>query len=99
MATIDEKFSNAKLGFDPDELARRYTEEREKRVRPDAEAQFVQLSHDSPFSNKYLEEDPYSEKLERAPLKDERGRIIYNVTNPGAAPYKRPTPRLYLNSD
>ena len=76
MAATDEAFSNASLGFDPDELARRYAEEREKRIRPDAEAQFVQLSHDSPFANKYLEEDPYSEKLERSPLKDEREVIV-----------------------
>ena len=76
MAVSDEVFSSAALGFDPNELTRRYAEEREKRVRPDAEAQFVQLSHDSPFANKYLEEDPYCEKRERAPLEDEREVIV-----------------------
>jgi cyclohexanone monooxygenase len=76
MAAIDKAFSSEALGFDPDALARRYAEERDKRIRSDAEAQFVQLSHDSPFANKYLEEDPYCETLERSPLKDEREVIV-----------------------
>ena len=38
MAAIEKKFSNATLGFNPDELAQRYAEERQKRIRPDAEA-------------------------------------------------------------
>ena len=76
MAEINQPFSKADLGFDPDELGRLYEEEREKRIRPDAEAQYLQISNDSPFSNKYLEEDPYSKKIERAPLEDEREVII-----------------------
>ena len=59
MTAADDRLSVEKLGFDPDALATRYAQEREKRIRQDAEAQFVQLSHDSPFANKYLEEDPY----------------------------------------
>ena len=76
MTATDNPLSREKLGFDPDALAKRYALEREKRVRPDAEAQFVQLSHDSPFGNKYLEEDPYCEPDSRAPLKDEREVIV-----------------------
>ena len=76
MAEINQPFSQTDLGFDPDELGRLYEEEREKRIRPDAEAQYLQISNDSPFSNKYLEEDPYSKKIERAPLEDEREVII-----------------------
>ena len=76
MTATDNVFSSEVLGFDPDALARRYAEEREKRIRPDAEEQFLQLSHDSPFTNKYLEEDPYCETVERAPLKDEREVIV-----------------------
>ena len=76
MSTIDNAISNETLGFDPNALAERYAEERDKRIRPDAEAQFVQLAHDSPFTNKYLEEDPYCEPLERALLKDEREVIV-----------------------
>ncbi len=76
MAATDNPLSREKLGFDPDALAKRYALEREKRVRPDAEAQFVQLSHDSPFANKYLEEDPYCEPETRSPLKDKREAIV-----------------------
>ena len=64
------------LGFDPNELTKRYASEREKRIRTDAEAQFVQLSHDSPFANKYLEEDTYCERVEREPIQDEREVIV-----------------------
>ena len=68
--------SSMSLGFDPNELTRRYATEREKRIRTDAEAQFVQLSHDSPFANKYLEEDTYCERVEREPIQDEREVIV-----------------------
>ena len=76
MATNDKVISPEALGFDPDALAQRYAAERDKRIRADAEAQFVQLSHDSPFTNKYLEEDPYCKTLDRAPLKDQREVIV-----------------------
>ena len=76
MSGAQNPFSNEALGFDPDALAKRYAEEREKRIREDAEAQFVQLSHDSPFANKYLEEDPYCEPVQRDPIKDEREVIV-----------------------
>lgn len=76
MTTNDNVISPEALGFDPDALVQRYAAERDKRIRADAEAQFVQLSHDSPFTNKYLEEDPYCKPLERAPLKDEREVIV-----------------------
>ena len=76
MSEAQHPFSSEALGFDPDALAKRYAEEREKRIREDAEAQFVQLSHDSPFANKYLEEDPYCEPVQREPIKDEREVIV-----------------------
>ncbi|MEC7956672.1 MAG: NAD(P)/FAD-dependent oxidoreductase [Pseudomonadota bacterium] len=76
MATNDEAISPEVLGFDPDALAQRYAAERDKRIRADAEAQFVQLSHDSPFTNKYLEDDPYCKALDRSPLKDQREVIV-----------------------
>ena len=76
MATSDSLFSSEALGFDPEALAQRYAEERDKRIRADAEGQFMQLSHDSPFANKFLEEDPYCEPVERAPIKDEREVIV-----------------------
>ena len=58
------------LGFDPEVLSQRYASERDKRIRNDAEEQFEQLSHDSPFANKYLESDPYCKTSDRSPLKD-----------------------------
>ena len=64
------------LGFDPKDLTERYRRERDKRVREDAESQFVKVSHDSVFANKYLEEDPYCQPEERAPINDEREVII-----------------------
>ena len=76
MSGAQNSFSNEALGFDPDALTKRYAAEREKRIREDAEAQFVQLSHDSPFANKYLEEDPYCEPVQRDPIKDEREVIV-----------------------
>lgn len=76
MSGAQNPFSNEALGFDPDALTKRYAAEREKRIREDAEAQFVQLSHDSPFANKYLEEDPYCEALQRDPIRDEREVIV-----------------------
>ena len=76
MSGAQNPFSNEALGFDPDALTKRYAAEREKRIREDAEAQFVQLSHDSPFANKYLEEDPYCEPVQRDPIKDEREVIV-----------------------
>ncbi len=76
MSEAQHPFSSEALGFDPDALAKRYAAEREKRIREDAEAQFVQLSHDSPFANKYLEEDPYCEPVQRDPIKDEREVIV-----------------------
>ena len=43
MTKTNELLSSEALGFDPDALAQRYAEEREKRIRPDAETQFVRF--------------------------------------------------------
>ena len=76
MSVDRNTLSSMSLGFDPNELTKRYATEREKRIRTDAEAQFVQLSHDSPFANKYLEEDTYCQRVEREPIQDEREVIV-----------------------
>nr|AJA40529.1 Baeyer-Villiger monooxygenase [uncultured bacterium] len=76
MSKLEQVLSPEKLGFDPQQLAERYRQERDKRVRADAEAQFVEVTNDSPFANKYLADDPYSETIERDPIKDERDVII-----------------------
>ena len=76
MSVDRNPLSSMSLGFDPNELTQRYATEREKRIRTDAEAQFVQLSHDSPLANKYLEEDTYCERVEREPIQDEHEVIV-----------------------
>lgn len=76
MSNTPTALSPEALGFNPDQLADRYRQERDKRVRADAESQFVKVTHDSAFANKYLENDPYCEPLERGPIKDEREVII-----------------------
>ncbi|MCR5875560.1 NAD(P)/FAD-dependent oxidoreductase [Phenylobacterium sp. J426] len=56
------------LGFDPDALARKYREERDRRLRADANEQYVEIK--GRFAH-YLE-DPYVEEgFQRAPLTDE----------------------------
>ena len=76
MSVTPSALSPENLGFDPDQLADRYRHERDKRVRADAESQFVKVTHDSVFANKYLENDPYCEPVERGSIKDEREVII-----------------------
>ncbi|HEX7946764.1 MAG TPA: NAD(P)/FAD-dependent oxidoreductase [Phenylobacterium sp.] len=57
------------LGFDPDALREKYRQERDKRLRADGEAQYVELS--GPFA-RYAEDDPYADPgFTRAPLTDE----------------------------
>lgn len=53
----DSSDGNATLGFDPDALRRKYAEERAKRMRPDAAAQYQRLS--GKFA--HLAEDPHAE--------------------------------------
>jgi cation diffusion facilitator CzcD-associated flavoprotein CzcO len=56
------------LGFDPDVLRERYREERDKRLRPDGNAQYIEVKGD--FS-RYVD-DPYVEPgFTRAPFTDE----------------------------
>ncbi len=54
------------LGFDPDELRRKYRAERDKRVREDGNEQYVEMS--GRFAH-YLD-DPYVEPIDRKPLTD-----------------------------
>jgi hypothetical protein len=52
------------LGFDPDELRQRYRDERDKRVRTEANEQYTEIAGE--FAH-YLE-DPYITFEERAPI-------------------------------
>ena len=62
-----------KYDFDPDDLAKKYRIERDKRLRQDGNDQYQEVSGE--FS--YFAEDPYiSTELERDPLEDEVEVII-----------------------
>ena len=76
MRTLTDLIPPEALDFDPEKLASRYEEERSKRIREDAEAQFVEITNESPFADKYLIDDPYAEPLERDPIRDETEVII-----------------------
>jgi hypothetical protein len=60
------------LDFDPDELRRRYREERDKRLRSDGNEQYLEVVGD--FA-RYLE-DPYVDPIVRDPLHDEVDVLI-----------------------
>ncbi|WP_439816877.1 flavin-containing monooxygenase [Zavarzinia sp. CC-PAN008] len=69
VAPIDEN-----LDFDPAALRERYARERDKRLRKDGEAQYVELSG---AYARYSDEDPYVEPgFTRAPLTDEVEVVI-----------------------
>ena len=61
------------LDFDPDALRAKYRQERDRRLRPDANAQYVETSGDF----KHYVDDPYVEPgFTRAPLNDEVDALI-----------------------
>ena len=66
--------------IDTDALRRRYAEERDKRLRPDGNDQYLRLTGE--FAN-YLD-DPYTPWTERAPRTDHR-TVVYRrrVRRPG----------------
>ncbi|MCK5363388.1 MAG: NAD(P)/FAD-dependent oxidoreductase, partial [Gammaproteobacteria bacterium] len=65
---IPPQGESAALGFDPDTLRKKYREEREKRLRPDGNDQYVEVTGE--FS--HFVDDPYVESgTTREPLTDE----------------------------
>ena len=72
MSTVlPRKYSN--LGFDPDALREKYREERDKRLRPDANEQYVEVT--GTFA--HVVDDPYVETdFSREPFDDEVDVII-----------------------
>ena len=60
------------LDFNAEQLRRRYEEERDKRLRADGNAQYIEIG--GRFAS-YLE-DPYTERFEREPLCDETEIIL-----------------------
>jgi cyclohexanone monooxygenase len=66
--------AKAGLDFDPDALRDKYRQERDKRIRTDGEAQYLELA--GKFAH-YNEDDPYVEPgFEREPLTDEIDVVI-----------------------
>lgn len=60
------------LGFEPDSLKAKYLSERDKRVRADGNDQYIEVKAD--FSR--YQDDPYTPRIERAPLSDEVEVVI-----------------------
>ena len=61
------------LDFDPDALRERYRQERDRRLRPDANAQYLETAGDF----RHYVDDPYVEPgFTRAPLTDEMDVIV-----------------------
>ena len=76
MTKVKSTLSPETLGFDPEQLAERYRIERSKRLRDDAESQFIEVTNDSAFANEYMAHDPYNGIIEREPIKDLREVIV-----------------------
>jgi|TARA_B110000438_G_scaffold46393_1_gene46570 hypothetical protein len=64
------------LGFDPDPLAERYRHKKDKGLRGDTESQFVEVTNDSSFANIDLDNDPYSEPVQRDQIRDQQEVIV-----------------------
>ena len=71
---IDTKHNQKEeITFDPDVLAEKYLQERDKRLRDDGNDQYLEVKGD--FS--YFVEDPFiDEEIERSPLEDEVEVVI-----------------------
>src|SRR6201996_2817374 len=64
---MDDASPTNSLGFDPDALREKYRAERDKRLRPEGNDQYVNV--EGQYAH-YLD-DPYVERIEREPLTDE----------------------------
>ncbi len=60
------------LGFDPQELRARYRAERERRLRPDGSAQYIEPTGD--FG--YYADDPYAVRFTRRPCADDVDAVV-----------------------
>src|SRR5262245_14340803 len=63
---------NSALAFDPDALRDKYRQERDKRVRQDGNAQYLEVT--GKFA--HFLEDPYVAPIDRAPLTDDVGVLV-----------------------
>jgi cyclohexanone monooxygenase len=62
----------APAGFDPDALRQKYRRERDKRLRPDGNEQYVEVAGE----HAHFADDPYVEPIERDPLTDDIDVVI-----------------------
>jgi cation diffusion facilitator CzcD-associated flavoprotein CzcO len=69
---MSETLDHAVDDFDPDALREKYRAERDRRLRPDANDQYIEVSGD--FAH-YID-DPYVERIDRAPMNDEIDAVI-----------------------
>jgi cyclohexanone monooxygenase len=60
MSVYEQLKNKLDLAFDPDEIATRYTVERDRRVRTDYEAQFLSVTRTDGTESKFFAEDPYT---------------------------------------
>ena len=67
MASERERLHNLfpDLDFDPEELRAKYRYERDKRIREDGEAQYIEAAEE--FAH-YADDDPYAEPVDRDPI-------------------------------
>ena len=72
MSTTEREPTTVDVPFDPDALRARYEAERDKRVRPDGNEQYIEITG---RFGRYLD-DPYSPQVERAPLRDEVDVVV-----------------------
>jgi cation diffusion facilitator CzcD-associated flavoprotein CzcO len=72
MSTTEREPTTVDVPFDPEALRARYEAERDKRVRPDGNEQYIEITG---RFGRYLD-DPYSPQVDRAPLRDEVDVVV-----------------------
>jgi cyclohexanone monooxygenase len=70
--TAELSLDPAELGFDPDALREKYRQERDKRIRPEGNEQYVEVT--GKFA--HFVDDPYVQRIERAPLTDDIDVVV-----------------------
>ena len=105
VSVFEKVKERAGLSFDPDALAEKYRLERDKRVREDAEEQFIRVSLTE--NSHYFTEDPFAPSFEREPISDTMDYLVIGAgwvgplplsfsPNPPSPPSPPPCPLLPL---
>jgi cyclohexanone monooxygenase len=74
VSVFEKVKERAGLSFDPDALAEKYRLERDKRVREDAEEQFIRVSLTE--NSHYFTGDPFAPSFEREPISDTMDYLV-----------------------